>query len=147
MQSTMSRRESEVGARPPIRRMAIVALASLAIVGAAALYPLVSPIRDALPPASLMAQAAGLLSGLAWLATLLVAMTRQPEGRLWKLILALIVTERLPYLESCPTRSCGASRSCSKTSGSRSSSTSSWPIPPASSATGSIVPSCCSATP
>ena len=82
--------------------MVVVALVSLAIVGAAAMYPLVSPIRDAIPPGSPLARAAGALTGLAWLATLLVAMARQPRGRLWKLILAYIVIGRLAALEFVP---------------------------------------------
>jgi hypothetical protein len=102
MQSAMSQSEHEGGARLPVRRMVIVALASLAIVGAAAMYPLVTPIRNAFPPVSPMAQTAAVVSGLAWLATLLVAMARQPEGRLWKLIFAYIVTDRIAALEFVP---------------------------------------------
>lgn len=83
--------------------MAIVTLVYLAIVLAAAIYPLVSPLRDYWnAPVRPAAQAADAATALIWLAVLLVSMARQPDGRLWKLIFLVMVTQRIGALEYVP---------------------------------------------
>ena len=82
--------------------MAIVTLVYLAIVLAGAIYPLVSPLRD-FWNAPVAPRAGGRRpTGLTWLAILLVSMARQPDGRLWKLIFLLMVTQRIEALEYVP---------------------------------------------
>jgi signal transduction histidine kinase len=85
----------------PLGRMAVVAVACLAVIIAAGIYPLVSPLRD-FGPITLERQAVGVLQGVAWLATLLVAMARQPNGRLWKLIFTMIVADRIYMFSFVP---------------------------------------------
>lgn len=83
-------------------RMIVVGVAYVAVVAAGAIYPFVSPLRDfwnALPPPEIAANALG---GLVWLPILLVAIARQPNGRLWKLIFLLAVTWRIDALEYVP---------------------------------------------
>ena len=83
-------------------RMIVVGVAYVAVVAAGAIYPLVSPLRDfwnALPPPEIAANALG---GLVWLPILLVAIARQPNGRLWKLIVLLAGVLRIDALEYVP---------------------------------------------
>ena len=121
-------------------RMAIVTIVYLAIVVAAAIYPLVSPLRDYWnAPVLPLGQAVDIVTGLTWLAVLLISMARQPGGRLWKLIFlvdgdpadrALDIRPQLARVE----------RRAGDRAGRRSrlSSTSWWPSRPATCATGSI---------
>ena len=84
-------------------RMAIVTIVYLAIVLAAAIYPLVSPLSDYWnAPVLPLQQAVDILTGLTWLAVLLISMARQPGGRLWKLIFLVVVTQRIEALEYVP---------------------------------------------
>ena len=97
-----SHRDSVARTHPPCR-MAIVTAVYLAIVLAAAIYPLVSPLSDYWnAPVSPLQQAVDALTALIWLAVLLVSMARQPGGRLWKLIFLVIVTQRIGALEYVP---------------------------------------------
>ena len=95
------------GARARAGSMAAVAIAYLAIVLAAAIYPLVSPLRDWQGPANWLGitpqgQAFHAAAGILWLAPLLVAMAREPDGRLWKLIFAWIVADRVYAVSFVP---------------------------------------------
>ena len=84
-------------------RMAIVTIVYLAIVLAAAIYPLVSPLSDYWnAPVLPLGQAVDILTGLTWLAVLLISMARQLGGRLWKLIFLVVVTQRIEALEYVP---------------------------------------------
>ena len=70
---------------------------------AAAIYPLVSPLSDYWnAPVLPLEQAVDVLTGLTWLAVLLISMARQPDGRLWKLIFLVMVTQRIEALEYVP---------------------------------------------
>lgn len=83
--------------------MVIVAVVYMAIVIAAAIYPLVSPLRDFWnAPVSTLVQAADAFAAVIWLAILLVSMARQPDGRLWKLIFLFMATLRIEALEYVP---------------------------------------------
>jgi signal transduction histidine kinase len=89
--------------RAPVARMAIVAVVYTAIVIAAAVYPLVSPLRDYWKaPVKPVEQVADAATALVWLAILLVSMARQPGGRLWKLIFIVTLTQRIEALEYIP---------------------------------------------
>jgi signal transduction histidine kinase len=89
--------------RLPVRRMVIVAGAYLAIVIAAATYPLISPLNESIgEPDSPFYPAVDVLYAALWLAVLLVSLARQPNGRLWKLIFLLMVTERIGALDYVP---------------------------------------------
>ena len=112
--------------RPPVGRMVIVAVAYLAIVIVRAIYPLVSPLNGVWAgDVSLFDRAVDALWAALWLAVLLVSMARQPDGRLWKLIFLVIVTQYLARSSGSRTRSSGASAGCSTSSGSRCGSSSS----------------------
>jgi signal transduction histidine kinase len=90
-------------ARASASRMAIVTVVYLAIVLAAAIYPVVSPLSDYWnAPVMPLQQAVDVLTALVWLAVLLVSMARQPDGRLWKLIFLVMVTQRIEALEYVP---------------------------------------------
>jgi signal transduction histidine kinase len=89
--------------RPPVGRMVVVAGAYLAIVIAAATYPLISPLNESIgEPDSPFYPAVDVLYAALWLAVLLVSLARQPNGRLWKLIFLLMVTERIGALDYVP---------------------------------------------
>jgi signal transduction histidine kinase len=88
--------------RASVGRMVIVAVAYLAILVALAAYPLASPLRDIWKPVSPFGTAADTLVWLLWLAVLLGSFARQPEGRLWKLIFLMMVTQHVGALEFVP---------------------------------------------
>ena len=89
--------------RPPVGRMVIVGVTYLAIIIAASIYPFVSPLSESWrAPVSPLEKADDVLSGLLWLAVLLVSMARQPNGRLWKLIFVAFVTQRVSALQYIP---------------------------------------------
>ena len=79
----------------------------LAILIAAATYPLVSPLRDLWRPSEPSGTIADFVVWTLWLAVLLGTYARQPDGRLWKLIFLVMMlgSARSP---SSPTPSCGA---------------------------------------
>ena len=84
-------------------RLVVVATAYLAIVLFAAIYPLVSPLRDYWsPPVSITDQAMNLVTGLLWFAVLLVSVRRNPDGRLWKLIFLSMALQRISVLTYVP---------------------------------------------
>ena len=90
-------------ARASVGQLAVVTLVYLAIVLAAAIYPLVSPLREHWNvPVSPLEQAANAMTSVVWLAILLVSMARQPDGRLWKLIFLVMVTQRIEAIEYVP---------------------------------------------
>jgi len=90
-------------ARASTSWMAIVTIAYLAIVLAAAVYPLASPLSDYWnAPVSPLQQGVDALTAVIWLAVLLVSMARQPGGRFWKLIFLVMVTQRIEALEYVP---------------------------------------------
>jgi signal transduction histidine kinase len=84
----------------PVARMVAVTAIYLAIAVPAAIYPLLSPLWTGQPTA--LGQALEAVAGAAWLLTLLVTMARQPDGPLWKLILAWMVSDRLYALTYVP---------------------------------------------
>jgi signal transduction histidine kinase len=89
--------------RASVGRIVVVAAAYMAIVIAAAIYPLISPLGDIWnAPVSSVEKADDVLSGLLWLAILLVSIVRQPDGRLWKLIFLALATQRVEALEYVP---------------------------------------------
>jgi signal transduction histidine kinase len=75
-------------------KFVLVGVATLAIVIAAAVYPLVSPLVG-YGPITPARQAIAGLHGLLLIVVLLVALVRQPDGRLWKLLVLWIVAERI----------------------------------------------------
>jgi signal transduction histidine kinase len=81
--------------------MILVTVVYLTVVIAAAVYPLVSPLRQ-YDPIPVSGQVVRAISGLVWLVTLLVEMRRQPSGRLWKLIFLLAVADRIWTLRFVP---------------------------------------------
>jgi len=83
-------------------RMVVVAGAYLAILIAAASYPLVSPLRDIWRPVDTFGTAADLVVWLLWLGVLLGTYARQPDGRLWKLIFLMMVAGRVAALTFVP---------------------------------------------
>ena len=84
---------AEIGTgRASAGRMVIIAGVYLAMVIPAVVYPLVSPLRTA----------AELLPWLLWLAVLLGSFARQPDGRIWKLIFLMMVTQHVTALEYVP---------------------------------------------
>jgi signal transduction histidine kinase len=83
-------------------RMLIVAVVFMAIVVAATIYPLVSPIRWYLDAPTPLEQIITALTATVWLVVLLVSMARQPGGRLWKLIFLAIATGQIWVLGYVP---------------------------------------------
>jgi signal transduction histidine kinase len=82
-------------------RIVLVTVGALTIVIAAAIYPLVSPLVSYGPITPVRQATIGLI-GLAWIAVLLVALVRQPHGRLWKLLFLVIVAERIYMFSFVP---------------------------------------------
>jgi signal transduction histidine kinase len=83
--------------------MVIVAVAYLAIVIVAAIYPLISPLNGVWAgEVSPFDQAVDALWAVLWLAVLLDSMARQPEGRLWKLIFLTVVSSYVLTLQWVP---------------------------------------------
>src|SRR6188474_249161 len=86
-----------------VGRMVVVAIVYAAIVLVAAIYPFLSPLGDIWnAPVSPTEKAADVVTGLLWLAVLLVSLARQPNGRLWKLIFVALVTQRISALQYIP---------------------------------------------
>lgn len=84
-------------------RLVTVAAAYLTIVLFAAVYPLVSPLRDYWnAPVSAVDQAVDLIGALLWFAVLLVTFRRQPHGRLWKLIFLTMALQRIGSIAYVP---------------------------------------------
>jgi len=84
---------AEIGVRrASAGRMVIIAGVYLAIVIPAVVYPLVSPLRTS----------AELLPWLLWLGVLLGSFARAPDGRIWKLIFLMMVTQHVTALEYVP---------------------------------------------
>src|SRR5262245_2517472 len=89
--------------RASTSRLLTVAVAYLAMVLFAAVYPLVSPLRDYWnAPVSATDQLVDLIGGLLWFAVLMVSLDRQPQGRLWKLIFLTMALARIPALAYVP---------------------------------------------
>jgi len=89
--------------RASIARMVVVASTYLAIMLAAAAYPLVSPLRDFWnAPVKPIAQVGVALTAVLWLVVLLFSMARQPRGRLWKLIFLAMMTQQIGAAEYVP---------------------------------------------
>ena len=84
-------------------RLAIVAVVAIAVIAAGAIYPFVSPLResviDPLPPT---VAASEVVAGIAWMLVLLVSLVRDPRGRLWKVILLLLIADRIDTLGYAP---------------------------------------------
>jgi signal transduction histidine kinase len=89
------------GAVAPVGRVAVVAVLYLSIVLATAILPFVSPLRNHLD-VSIPEQVARAAESLMWLAVLLASVARQPTGRLWLLIFALMVAQRIEILAFVP---------------------------------------------
>jgi signal transduction histidine kinase len=87
--------------RVRVGRMAIVSVIYVAMVVAAAIYPLVSPVA-AFRPVTAVDQIVGLAEAGLWLISLLVSMARNPSGRLWKLILAWVAFDNVYALTYVP---------------------------------------------
>jgi hypothetical protein len=83
-------------------RVVLVSGAYLAILIAAAIYPLASPLRDIWRPVSPFWTAVDSIGPLLWLAVLLGGFARQPDGRLWKLIFLMMVTQHVFTLTFVP---------------------------------------------
>jgi signal transduction histidine kinase len=84
-------------------RVITVAIAYLVIILFAAIYPLVSPLRDFWnAPVAASDQAADLVTGLLWFAVLLVTVRRNLYGRLWKLIFLTMTLQRIPAVAYVP---------------------------------------------
>jgi signal transduction histidine kinase len=89
--------------RAPLGRMAVVAVAYLAIVIVRATYPLISPLNGVWAgEVSPIDRAVDALWAVLWLAVLLVSMARQPDGRLWKLIFLVMVSQYVLALQWVP---------------------------------------------
>jgi signal transduction histidine kinase len=83
--------------------MVAVAVVGTVVIAVAATYPFVSPLRESqqvpMPPA---VAASEVVAGIAWMIVLLVSLARDPRGRLWKLILLLLIAERIDTLGYVP---------------------------------------------
>ena len=83
--------------------MVVVAFAYAATVIAGAVYPLVSPLREFMFEApTALEQGVDAIVATAWLAVLLASMSRQPSGRLWKLIFLYLVATEIGALAFVP---------------------------------------------
>ena len=80
--------------RPTATRVLLVTAVYVTAVIAAAIYPLVSPLRDA-SFITVEGQLVSVLNGAVWLAVLLIVFVRQPDGRLWKLIFVWSLASRI----------------------------------------------------
>ena len=99
--AALSPADQDPSPRANFRRMAIVAVVYIAIVVSAAVYPLVSPVA-AFRPVAVADQIVGLIEAGLWLISLLVSMSREPRGRLWKLILVWVVFDSVVALTYVP---------------------------------------------
>ena len=88
--------------RMPVGRMVLVTVAYLAVALFSTVYPLVSPLNGSFAVATPFDQAVSTLWTLLWLAILLVSLVRQPEGRLWKFVFLLMLTQRMHVLQWVP---------------------------------------------
>ena len=80
--------------RPTATRVLLVTTVYVVAVVAAAIYPLLSPLRYA-GVLSVEGQLVSIVNGAVWLAVLLIVMVRQPDGRLWKLIFVWSLASRI----------------------------------------------------
>ena len=80
--------------RPTATRVLLVTAVYVVAVVAAAIYPLVSPLRYA-GLMTVEGQLVSVLNGAVWLAVLLIVFVRQPDGRLWKLIFVWSLASRI----------------------------------------------------
>ena len=80
--------------RPTATRVLLVTAVYVTAVIAAAIYPLVSPLRYA-GLITVEGQLVSVLNGAVWLAVLLIVFVRQPDGRLWKLIFVWSLASRI----------------------------------------------------
>jgi signal transduction histidine kinase len=89
-------------AGPPLSRLVLLGGLYVAILVAATVYPLVSPLRDDWDALPLQEVVGNALVAAAWLPVLLISYARQPHGRLWKLIFLATVTARIDAVEYIP---------------------------------------------
>ena len=80
--------------RPTASRVLLVTAVYVVAVLAAAIYPLVSPLRSA-SFITVEGQLVSVVNGAVWLAVLLIVFVRQPDGRLWKLIFVWALASRI----------------------------------------------------
>jgi signal transduction histidine kinase len=100
---TLAPRVGLAATRATALTVAVVAVLGTAVIAVAAIYPFVSPLRESvvnpLPPT---VAASEVVAGIAWMLVLLVSLVRDPRGRLWKLILLLLIADRIDTLGYVP---------------------------------------------
>ena len=114
--------------RANLRRMVVVAVVYIAIVVAAAVYPLVSPVA-AFRPVTVADQIVGLIEAGLWLISPAGEHGARAHGRLWKLIFVWVALTAVVALTYVPDSLVWTSRARSRSLPYRSSSSSCWHSP------------------